>query len=172
MSKFFFTGLVFSIVISAGLPAYATVKADMQKHLPLGQVLGNALGHNPAPMQVKDTVAEIVKDGGSAYQAVKMALNSGLDPQTVIAGAIEGQGRLSDIFRAALDAGYNENFISRVASNAGESSDTIASAMATAQANGGGAGMETAGNGPAPSDGSGIPAGGAGGGGGNVSNNQ
>ncbi len=175
MSKFFFTGLVISIVISAGFPAYASIKGDMQKNLPMGQVLGNALGQNPSPMQVKNTIADIIKDGGNVYQVVKMALNSGLDPEAVLAGAIEGQGNLSDIFRAALDAGYNENFISKAASDAGESSDAIASAMATAEANSGGAGnpgMETAGNGPMPSGGSGIPAGGAGGGGGNVSNNR
>ncbi len=176
MGKFFFTGLVVSIVISSAFPAYATIKGDMQSHLPMGQVLGNALGQNPSRLQVKDAIAEIIKDGGNAYQVVKMALNSGLDAEAVIAGAIEGGGNLANIFQASLDAGYNGNFISKAASDAGESPDAIASAMATAEADSGNAGnpgMGGAGNGNLLSEGSGIPAGGAGGGGGgNVSNNQ
>ena len=140
MSKFFFMGFVVSIVISSVFPAYATIKGDIRKNLSMGQVLENALGQDPTPMRIKNAVADIIKGGGDAYQVVKIALNSGLDPEAVIAGGIEGPGRLTDIFRAALDAGYNENFISRAASYAGESTGDIESALAIAVANSGSAG--------------------------------
>ncbi|MHB8174565.1 MAG: hypothetical protein ACYDFU_08935 [Nitrospirota bacterium] len=176
MGKFFFTGLVLSIVISTGFPAYATIKGDMQEKLPIGQVLGNALGSNPTPARIKDAVAEVIKDGGNASQVVKIALSSGLDADAVISGAIAGGGSLTDIFQAALDAGFTADFISGVAGRTGASQDDIASAMATAEANAGNSGnegMEAAGNRNLPSEFSGIPAGGAGGGGGgNVSNNH
>ena len=132
-------GLVISIVISSGFPAYATIEGDIREKLPMSQVLGNALGRDPTPMRVKNAVADIIKGGGNAYQVVKMALISNLDPEAVIAGGIEGPGRLTDIFRAALDAGYNGNFISRAASDAGESTDDIESALAIAEANAGSA---------------------------------
>ena len=167
--------MILSLVIFSGFPTYADVKSDMRANLPIGQVLGNALGQNPTPTQIKSVVAEVIRDGGNVRQTVNTALGSGLDAKAVIAGAVAGGGDLTDIFEAALGAGYDSDFVSRAAKSAGASDDAIASAMATAEANIGGspgAGFEAAEGGFNASDVAGIPAGGAGGGGGNVSNNQ
>ena len=174
MVKFFFAGLILSLFISVNFPAYANIQDDMHARLPIGQVLGNAIGDSPSQAQIKDAVAAVIRDGGDTKQVVRIALGSGFDADAVISGAIAGGGSLTGIFQAALDAGFTSDFISRAASRAGASQDAISSAMATAKAGedyytyeaGESSGMAGA------TFSYSIPAGGAGGGGGNVSNNR
>jgi hypothetical protein len=175
MGRFFIAGLILSLFIAANFPAYANIQDDMRARLPIGQVLGNALGDSPSPAQIKDAVAAIIRDGGDTKQVVRIALGSGFDAEAVISGAIAGGGSLTGIFQAGLDAGLTSDFISGAASRAGASQEAILSAMATANAGedlytyeaGRSSGMSAA------SFSYSIPAGGAGGGGGgNVSNNR
>ena len=175
MGRFFVAGLVLSLFISVNFPAYANIQDDMRARLPIGQVLGNALGDSFNQAQIKDAVAAIIRNGGDIKQVVRIALGSGLDPEAVIGGAVSGGGSLAGIFQAALDAGFTSDFTSGAASRAGASQDAISSAMATAKAGedyytyeaGQSSGMSAA------TFSYSIPAGGAGGGGGgNVSNNR
>lgn len=174
MGRFFVAGLIISLFISVNFSAYANIQDDMHARLPIGQVLGNALGDSPDQARIKDAVAAIIRDGGDTKQVVRIALGSGLDADAVISGAIAGGGSLTGIFQAALDAGFTSDFISRAAGRAGASQDAISSAMATAKAGedyytyeaGESSGMTAAAFSYS------IPAGGAGGGGGNISNNR
>ena len=162
MGRFYFASLVLSLLIFINLPAYATTQAN----LPMGQVLGNALGSNPTPDQVKANIAAIVKNGGDAKEAVKTALDSGLSAEAVIAGAIAGGGNLPGIFQTALEAGLSGSCILKAASQVCASPDKIASAMATAKTG------EECECGHHHHHHHGIPEGGEGGGGGNCSNDR
>jgi hypothetical protein len=174
MGRFFVAGLILSLFISVNFPAFANIQEDMGAKLPIGQVLGNALGDSPSKAQIKDAVAAVIRDGGDTRQVVRIALGSGFDAEAVISGAIAGGGSLVGIFQAGLDAGLTSDFISSVASRAGASEEAILSALATANAGEDlytyEAGQSAMG---AASFSYSIPAGGAGGGGGgNVSNNR
>lgn len=150
-------------------PAQADINGDMAAGLPVGQVLGNAVGGNATEDNVSAAVKGMVVNGADTGEVVRVALGLGFDPESVIAGAIEGGADAAKVARAALASGIDPDKVAKYCKNAGADPQAVASAIAGVIAEGETyASSGTPGNSTTTT----IPSGGGGGGGANVSPSQ
>ena len=168
MKKALFAGIILFTMLLIQTPASANITSDMAAGLPLGQVLGNAVGPEADARAVQAAIAEMVRQGADVEALVSVALGSGFTPDDVIAGALSGGADLSAVLHAVITAGVEPRTAAVAARNAGADSDSVAAAIASegmdfASSGGSGDGIRTD---------SGIPFGGGGGGGADVSGNR
>lgn len=148
--------IAFSLLIALSLPAFADIKSDKSKGLPIGRVLVNALGSDPTDELVKNTVKSMVGDGANVGQLIKVALSLGYDSCAVIKGAISGGGDVTVVVQSAMSGGVDSDSLAECSQDAGADPELVASAIAD----------YNAGKGELPSA---IPNGGLGGGGTDIS---
>ena len=131
MKRFLLLLSVISFTLLTFVNASAGIKTDMDAGLPLGQVLGNALGDNKSDENISSAIEAMVKNGADVRSLMDIAFGSGFNGHAIVGGAIRGGGDLEAIIDEALKHGMEPSMIANYANGAGADPDRVAAILAS-----------------------------------------